>query len=388
MTQQFNNVFISYASEDFRTASKLYNHLIKNDYNPWLDKYKLLPGQTWDIEIQQALRRADFIILLLSNNSVEKRGYVQREFKLALEYIEEKLDTDIYIIPCKIDNCETPHKLNKYQWISLIENDSFDKILASLNIQRDRYKEAERKKILSNVSFDYENIEKEYTVDSKPQSNVKIKYPKFKNIENESLNELNAIIEGTITRQYIRGREIILEAKDDENLLKRHIEYGFPGYSITINLEFTLITKDFVSIISNSYSNTGGVHGNYASVGYNYSLNPLGELTNSSFIHYGYTLNFISNICRKYIIEKVKEHTGEEDNESDYFLNEKPLEPDIENFKNFFLDKNGVNFIFNPYEVTAYALGQHVIPVSYSDLLAHSPNSETLKKLIRTQVFM
>jgi|SRR4051794_1638276 hypothetical protein len=101
----YNKVFISYAKEDKNTAEKLYDFLTLYHYEPWLDKKKLLPGQDWNTEIRLALKRADFIVMLLSRTSVEKRGFVQREFKLALEYYEEKLDSDIYIIPCKIDDC-------------------------------------------------------------------------------------------------------------------------------------------------------------------------------------------------------------------------------------------------------------------------------------------
>lgn len=112
----FNNVFISYAKEDIETAEKLFNYLKSFSYDPWLDKKKLLPGQDWNTEIRLALKKADFIVLLLSKISIAKRGYVQREFKLALEYCEQKFDSDIYIIPCKIDDCEVPEKLNKFQW--------------------------------------------------------------------------------------------------------------------------------------------------------------------------------------------------------------------------------------------------------------------------------
>ncbi len=92
----FNKVFISYASEDIASAEKLYDYLKSAGYDPWLDKKRLLPGQDWNTEIRLALRKADFIVMLLSHISIAKRGYVQREFKLALEYCEEKLDGDIY----------------------------------------------------------------------------------------------------------------------------------------------------------------------------------------------------------------------------------------------------------------------------------------------------
>lgn len=83
---KYNKVFISYAKEDIISAEKMFELLKNSGYDPWLDKKKLLPGQKWDVEINTALRKANYIILLLSNLSVVKRGYVQREFRLALDY--------------------------------------------------------------------------------------------------------------------------------------------------------------------------------------------------------------------------------------------------------------------------------------------------------------
>ena len=135
----YSNVFISYAKEDRVSAEKLFDFLELHGYDPWLDKRKLLVGQQWDIEINRALKKADFVILLLSKISIAKRGYLQREFKIALDYSEEKLDSDIFIIPIKIDDCEIPENLKKFQWIELINSDSFGRILEALNLQRKKY---------------------------------------------------------------------------------------------------------------------------------------------------------------------------------------------------------------------------------------------------------
>ena len=68
----FDKVFISYAKEDFEFAQKLYDYLSENGFKPWLDKKNLLPGQQWDYEIKKGLREANYVILLLSENSVKK----------------------------------------------------------------------------------------------------------------------------------------------------------------------------------------------------------------------------------------------------------------------------------------------------------------------------
>lgn len=131
---QFNKIFISYAKEDFQYAQKVYRYFEELGYDPWLDKEKLLPGCNWDLEIKRALKNSDFIILLLSSISVSKRGYVQREFKLALQHWEQRLEDDIYIIPLLIDQCDVPDMLGKFQWVKFEE--AFPAVLHAVERQR------------------------------------------------------------------------------------------------------------------------------------------------------------------------------------------------------------------------------------------------------------
>ena len=121
-----DSIFISYAREDIASANELYDFLKSKGFAPWMDKKNLRAGEKWDAAIMTALKKADYIILLLSTMSLGKRGYIQREFKLALEYCKEKLKTDIYLIPCKIDDCEIPQELSEFQWVDLREPDAFN----------------------------------------------------------------------------------------------------------------------------------------------------------------------------------------------------------------------------------------------------------------------
>ena len=150
----YNKVFISYAKEDSKTAEKLFDFLVLYHYDPWLDKRKLNAGEQWDDKIRSALRKSDFIIILFSKTSVSKRGYVQREFKLALDYCEEKLNSDIFIVPCRIDDCEIPEMFSKYQWIDLRNSDSFGRLLGALNLQRKVYMNWENEKTPTNEKSD------------------------------------------------------------------------------------------------------------------------------------------------------------------------------------------------------------------------------------------
>lgn len=86
---KLQRVFISYAREDEKAARRLYNDLKSRGLNPWLDKESLLPGQNWENEIRKAIKKSRYFIPLFSSTSVEKRGYIQKEFKYALDVLDE-----------------------------------------------------------------------------------------------------------------------------------------------------------------------------------------------------------------------------------------------------------------------------------------------------------
>ena len=58
-----------------------------------------------EVEIPKAIRASDYILIFLSKTSVAKRGYVQKEFKLALEVLREIPEGTIYAIPVRLDEC-------------------------------------------------------------------------------------------------------------------------------------------------------------------------------------------------------------------------------------------------------------------------------------------
>src|SRR5437879_2753146 len=84
-------IFISYASEDRRKAKSLYERLQGVGYTPWMAHEDILGGEDWERSIWRAVHNADFFIVLLTANSVVKRGFLQREISKALDKWREKL---------------------------------------------------------------------------------------------------------------------------------------------------------------------------------------------------------------------------------------------------------------------------------------------------------
>jgi len=120
------NVFISYAKEDFKHAKKLYNDLKKAGISPWLDKYNILPGQNWKYKITKAIENSIFFIAVLSSNSLNKKGYVQKELKKALDILDEYPHDKEFIIPVRIEDCiPEDEKLQNIHFADLFEDYDF-----------------------------------------------------------------------------------------------------------------------------------------------------------------------------------------------------------------------------------------------------------------------
>jgi formylglycine-generating enzyme required for sulfatase activity len=125
-------IFLCHASEDKAQVREVYQRLKALGFAPWLDEMDILPGQDWDYEIERALETADFVIVFLSTRSVEKVGYVQREFRRALYHAEEMPESFIHTIPVKLDNCLVPRRFSRHQWANLYEDGAFDRIVRAL----------------------------------------------------------------------------------------------------------------------------------------------------------------------------------------------------------------------------------------------------------------
>jgi formylglycine-generating enzyme required for sulfatase activity len=126
-------VFLCHASQDKPAVWKLHRYLKQRGVQPWLDQTDLLPGEDWEVEIPNALLSSDVILVCLSKNSVDKEGYVQKEISFALDKALEKPEGTIFVIPVKLEECELPRRLNRYQWVELFRPDGRKRLLMGLN---------------------------------------------------------------------------------------------------------------------------------------------------------------------------------------------------------------------------------------------------------------
>lgn len=175
-------VFLCHATEDRPATRELYQKLAAEPWiQPWMDTEDLLPGQDFDLEIYKTLRDSDAILICLSQISVTKSGYLNKEIRRALDAADEKPEGAIYIIPVKFDDC-TPsfEKLKKYQWVNYYEPGSHEKLLKSLRMRAEVLKitTTEKPIVVSTPQLDADDgLDLYRFIEIPPQPNSQVDYP-------------------------------------------------------------------------------------------------------------------------------------------------------------------------------------------------------------------
>jgi formylglycine-generating enzyme required for sulfatase activity len=129
-------VFLCHSSADKPAVRELYQKLRNEPWiQPWLDEEELYPGQDWETEIEKAVESSDVVLVCLSNGSINKRGYVQKELRFALDVALEMPDETIFIVPLRLEECTPPRSLRDWQYADYFEGQrerAFQRLLVSL----------------------------------------------------------------------------------------------------------------------------------------------------------------------------------------------------------------------------------------------------------------
>jgi len=131
-------VFLCHSKDDKPKVRQLYRRLVATGFDAWLDEEKLMPGQDWDWEIRKAVRESDVVVVCLSNGSTTKAGYVQKEIRFALDVADEQPEGGVFIIPARLEDCQVPMRLSKWQWVNLFEKTGYERLITSLMLRANK----------------------------------------------------------------------------------------------------------------------------------------------------------------------------------------------------------------------------------------------------------
>jgi hypothetical protein len=111
--------------------------LSSDGFDVWLDEERLLPGQNWAIEIEKAVKNSQIVVVCLSKSSTTKTGFVQREIRIALDAADERPDDAIFVVPVRLENCDVPEGLRKWQRVDLFDSKGYQRLVLALrSVQR------------------------------------------------------------------------------------------------------------------------------------------------------------------------------------------------------------------------------------------------------------
>ena len=110
--------FLCYAKENQNVVRDFGERLKSEGWiDPWFDEEDILPGQIWQDSVANGVRNSHAVIIFLSKVAIASEGFFHKELKLALDTAAEKPEGTIFIIPIRINDCEVPEVLLKYQYV-------------------------------------------------------------------------------------------------------------------------------------------------------------------------------------------------------------------------------------------------------------------------------
>ena len=125
-------VFLLYARGDQEAVHRLYKRILKDGVSAWMDVENILPGQDWQEEIRKAIDHSDMIIVCLSRRFNKQGGYRHEEIRIAVERANAVTEGEIFIVPARLERCELPEPLCRWQCVDLFEAGGYRKLLSAL----------------------------------------------------------------------------------------------------------------------------------------------------------------------------------------------------------------------------------------------------------------
>lgn len=368
MYQEEHLVFISYTSGDRERVEPIVDMLLSSGVDAWVDIRRLKAGQNWDFEIRRALDKAAIIVVFISNKSVTKRGYVQREIRISLEKAEEKLIDDIYLIPVILDeDVVVPDLIKDLQFIRFGDENFQNNLLDAIRHQQERLGTAiETAQNTSEVRWQFYSYRENR--DGVPGYEADFRMIRLSSEQYPMISQVGDIIRGDLLRKISGLRYNTTEP--DTNFFN----FGQEKFRRTHTLDASPQTPKFrgrvVSILYwlHSYY-AGAAHPFHNVETYSFLVDPLCfiERVESIFTKEDEAFILIQERVRSQLLTP---RIGEGEEYS--------LLPDVvyagteswNEFQAFVFDEKGIEFHFPPYQVASYADGAQIAHVEY-EMIEH-----------------
>lgn len=365
-----HQVFISYAHLDKDRVLPIYDWLVDEGFNVWIDCHRILGGQEWDFQIQREIKRSSVVIVFLSKNSVDHRGYFQREVKIAIARLEEMPEGHIYLIPAMLDDdIEIPQRLEHLHALRQSDARFKEQIAEAIRDELGRLGvELERVQREAGVAWTRRRLHEAW--DGFPGYDVQLDFLEFESSTYANVAEIGDFLKGQFLpelfahrRSRIHQTPEFYENDSDEERFRRTSTYDAQCGDPVIKGK--VLTLPF----SVYWYGAGAAHPNLHFQMYSFLLDPLTLIdVGRLFEHSSDALSTLQTDIRAQLSREVElaedewitlDHTWIEDGTKDW-----------DHLSAFVLGADGIEFLFAPYQVGPYAYGAHSARVAYADVEA------------------
>jgi|RhiMetdeSRZDD1v2_1073273.scaffolds.fasta_scaffold498418_1 TIR domain-containing protein/uncharacterized protein DUF3298 len=375
MVNEIPSIFLSYASPDRHRVTPFYEDLISKGFNVWMDCQNLKPGQNWQFEIELALTKAAFVVIFISENSYDRRGFCQREIKLALEKMSEKLIDDIYIIPVLLhDEIHLPPELKNIQSIRATDPNCKQSIVSALEHQLDRL-DLKRLRMQKREEILWTKRKINESVDGAPGYDVELELIDLSSNRYRNIHELTDHIKGWLVSELFSIRKSWWTSVQGEFFNEQTNKYVRTDSYHAICGEPKICGKVLSVQYTIHWYGAGAAHGNTSFKTYCVVLEPLSriECPSEMFSDIGQAFSLLQLEVRKHLYQVLTVVSPSAAERDDIYVTDKQGidqgTADWINFRSFVLDEQGMTFLFAPYEVACYAAGSQSATVPLKILI-------------------
>lgn len=126
-------IFLNYAEGDLKDAREIRDRFLEyQGVSVWFDKDDLLPGQDREYEIRKVIKSVEIVATLLSVQALSTSSPYHARLKRALEIADQQPEGTIFIIALKLEPCDVPESLERWQPVNMYEQDAYEKVFRSI----------------------------------------------------------------------------------------------------------------------------------------------------------------------------------------------------------------------------------------------------------------
>jgi TIR domain-containing protein/uncharacterized protein DUF3298 len=383
-TLESSFVFLSYASPDRDRVLAIYDFLSANGVGVWMDARRILPGQNWEFEIRRALDAAAAVVVFISQNSVDRTGYVQRELRMVIDKLHERPVHRIYAVPVILNpEVPVPDALKHLHCLTLAGPHDQASLLQAVRTALGKVEQTrEVAQMEAEIEWTFGSWKEAW--DGVPGYEAEISWPIYRSIKYPLVSQIGDAIRSEVQLMLAQERAVKLHQLPD---LFSFSQAAFSRTNaLSVTCENPLVKHNVLSQQLDIYwYGAGAVHGNYGFSSWVFVLDPLVRIERLAtvFKDADAALATIQTEARARLLAELEQREEKAVADEDRLVWTEGIvsgTADWDAFGNFGFADSGLVLLFPPYQVASYASGSLSVLIPYDSIfpLLHRPYADAL----------